>query len=893
MQEPSTETTSLTGKRRLTPMLQQYVNAKKECPEDAILLFRMGDFYELFFEDATVAARILDITLTAREKGADAIPMAGFPHHSVSSYVARLVQNGYSVAICDQVEDPKKAKGLVKREITQLITPGTVSDLEALDPGAANYLACLQPETDGRYTIAFLDLLAGELLWTTVPESSVTDELRRMGAREILVDDAAEERFGTPLKARALAVRSLPDDALLEDDALEAMQQRFGQRWFKDIASQLTPRVALTMERLIRFAESTQRRKLVHLMSPRSYLIADYLVLDEATQSNLELCRTQRENRRQGSLLWHLNACRTSIGSRTLAHWLLFPLRDAERINRRLDAVEALKQNRPLREEVQRALDPVRDIERLVGRVAMARATPRDLGALRASLSQVPLLRAPLENHESPLGIRWRNADLIPELHTLLSTALQDDPPTSFQEGGIFAKGYRDDLDKLIAASEGGHQFLVDLEQREREKTGIPKLKVRFNKVFGYFIEVSRAQSHLVPDSYIRKQTLVNAERYITEELKEFESTVLNADALRKEREYELFHELVTEVAAETDRLRAVSRLVAETDAIGSLAQIADQWRYVRPELTNEPVLELSESRHPVIERVIPGGEQFVPNSMSLRRDGTRLAIITGPNMGGKSTVMRQAALTAIMAHMGSFVPASKARVGLLDRVFTRVGASDDLSRGISTFMAEMIETATILREATDSSLVILDEIGRGTSTYDGISIAWAVAEYLHNQSQSLTMFATHYHELTTLAEREKTITNWSVAVRQKGEQIVFLRQLEEGPANRSYGIQVAGLAGLPSDVQKRASELLGMLEAERENTQSPQQHAPKKSGLPQLSLFDAPVKPASTPPQPPEGRALTSALKQLKIEQLTPIQALLELDRLKHLIKDSSQEVH
>ncbi|MED5464894.1 MAG: DNA mismatch repair protein MutS, partial [Myxococcota bacterium] len=563
------------------------------------------------------------------------------------------------------------------------------------------------------------------------------------------------------------------------------------------------------------------------------------------------------------------------------------------RINRRLDAVEALKQNRPLREEVQRALDPVRDIERLVGRVAMARATPRDLGALRASLSQVPLLRAPLENHESPLGIRWRNADLIPELHTLLSTALQDDPPTSFQEGGIFAKGYRDDLDKLIAASEGGHQFLVDLEQREREKTGIPKLKVRFNKVFGYFIEVSRAQSHLVPDSYIRKQTLVNAERYITEELKEFESTVLNADALRKEREYELFHELVTEVAAETDRLRAVSRLVAETDAIGSLAQIADQWRYVRPELTNEPVLELSESRHPVIERVIPGGEQFVPNSMSLRRDGTRLAIITGPNMGGKSTVMRQAALTAIMAHMGSFVPASKARVGLLDRVFTRVGASDDLSRGISTFMAEMIETATILREATDSSLVILDEIGRGTSTYDGISIAWAVAEYLHNQSQSLTMFATHYHELTTLAEREKTITNWSVAVRQKGEQIVFLRQLEEGPANRSYGIQVAGLAGLPSDVQKRASELLGMLEAERENTQSPQEHAPKKSGLPQLSLFDAPVKPASTPPQPPEGRALTSALKQLKIEQLTPIQALLELDRLKHLLKDSSQEVH
>lgn len=891
MELPSSSEANVIGGRRLTPMLRQYVNAKAECPEDSILLFRMGDFYELFFEDAVTASRILDITLTAREKGSDAIPMAGVPHHSISNYIARLVQHGLTVAICDQVEDPKKAKGLVKREITQLITPGTVSDLEALDPGAANYLAHIAGDAGEGFVLTFLDLLAGELLWTRVQKESVLDELRRMGAREILLDEAVETVFGAELKTRSLTTREIPEDTLSEEEAQNELSKRFGPQGGSLPGEARPGEVARTLERLIRFAESTQRRRLAHLIPPKAYVISDYLVLDEATQSNLELVRTQRDNRRQGSLLWHLNQCRTAIGSRTLAHWLLFPLRSPDRINSRLDTVEALKRERPLREALQATLDPVRDIERLVGRVSVGRANPRDLGALRASLKQLPLLKEAVEAHPSPLGERWKGADLVVDLSALLDGALVAEPPTSSGEAGIFNTGYRPDLDTLIEASEGGHQFLAELEQRERVETGIAKLKVRFNKVFGYFIEVSKAQMNLVPERYIRKQTLVNAERFITEELKNYESTVLNADARRKERELELFGELVEEVAGQTSRLRAVSRLVAATDALLSLAQVADEWRYVRPTLTDEPVLELTESRHPVIERMMPGGEHFVPNTITLDSESNRLSIITGPNMGGKSTVMRQAALSAILAHMGSFVPASKARVGLFDRVFTRVGASDDLSRGISTFMAEMLETSTILRDATSRSLVILDEIGRGTSTYDGISIAWAVAEHLYRQSKALTMFATHYHEMTELAQRESGVSNWSVAVRQRGERIVFLRQLVEGAANRSYGISVAGLAGIPSNVLVRANELLALLESRREEeVRSRVEAGGDESAFPQLDLFGPRPTAAMRGPDPKaaQDRALAAEVETLDINQLTPVQALLELERLKSLVAQS-----
>lgn len=873
--------------RRLTPMLRQYVDAKAACP-DAILMFRMGDFFELFFEDAKIAARELDLTLTAREKNDDPIPMAGVPHHAVAGYIAKLVDRGYTVALCDQVEDPKKAKGLVKREITRLITPGTVADMDALDPGAANYLACVDRQGE-LYTVALLDLLAGELLCTEVQADTLGDELRRMGVREVLVTEAWRAAVMGAVADERVAVRTWTLPPLDDKAARKLLDRRFGLDLIEGLpqGGGVVARRALCQ--LIEYAESTQRRPLPHLMPPRAYRIADYLVLDETTRRNLELCATQMENRRRGSLLWHLDRCQTAVGSRALHHWLLFPLRERAAIEARLDAVQAFKSQRAFREAVQSALDGVRDVERLVGRVAVGRATPKDVGALLQSLQQVPALREQLGKQASKLGERWLQLDTVADLREALAKALVDDAPMVANEGGIFRRGFCPELDELITLSTEGHGYLADLEKRERLRSGISKLKVRYNKVFGYYLEVTNANLGQVPKDYVRKQTLVNAERFITAELKEFEEKVLYADERRREREQMLFEQLVGEVAQHIERLRAVSRLIADTDALASLAQVADEGRYVRPTLCDDSVLEIREGRHPVLERLLPGGERFVPNDVQLDAAERQLLIVTGPNMAGKSTVMRQTALCAIMAHMGGFVPAKAARIGLCDRLFTRVGASDNLGRGQSTFMVEMMETASILRHATAKSLVLLDEIGRGTSTFDGVSLAWAVAEQVHDATRCRAMFATHYHELTELAVSRPRIANVSVAVKEQGDSVVFLRRLVEGPANRSYGIEVARLAGVPEPVLVRARQILQGLEGGEHGAGA---HGPIPTEAPRPSRRAPRAEPEADPgaqlalfaqPQP---APVELALADLDPMQMTPLEALAALARLKALVR-------
>ncbi|MEE2962166.1 MAG: DNA mismatch repair protein MutS [Myxococcota bacterium] len=893
------------SQRKLTPMLRQYVDAKEQCPENAILLFRMGDFYELFFEDARIAAEALDLVLTSREKGADPIPMAGVPHHSIQGYISRLLDKGFSVAICDQVEDPKTTKGIVKREITRLITPGTVCELDALDPQGFAYLAAIMGRGKSGYLLVFFDLLTAELIWTEVQdEAQAIDEIVRMHSREVLCLGGERESLCTQLKQREIPMRDW-SESMVQIDTREELTRflggEVGQAFYVK-----APHVAPLIAGCLRFVEHTQRQSLRHLVAPKQYRVTDALVLDETTRRNLELLQTSREGRRRGSLIWHLDRCRTAPGSRLLCQWLLFPRRDRKTIVQRQDCVEALVFNRALREELQKYLQPVKDIERLVGRVALSRANPKDLAVLRDSIFGLPQLRDAASGLTVPLGMDWRNIDTMGDVWELLDRALVADPPVNPADGGVFAKGYKEDLDRLIDASTEGHGFLAEYETEQRERTGIPKLKVRFNKVFGYFIEVSRAHSSKVPGDYVRKQTLVNAERYTTPRLKEFEDTVLNADALRKEREVNLFIELNDFLLEHLSRFRELTRLVAQTDVFCSLGQVADEERYVRPKIVQDFGVKLTRSRHPVVERLMPGGEVFVPNDIELDSDGSRICILTGPNMGGKSTVMRQTALGVILAHMGSFLPAEEATVGLFDRIFTRVGASDDLGRGQSTFMVEMTETSSILREATERSLVILDEVGRGTSTFDGVSIAWSVAEFLRDEVKCMALFATHYHEMTHLALGGKGVFNASVAVEMDGDEIVFLRELKNTPANRSYGIQVAGLAGLPTSVLKRAQAILRGLEGDTtevsgESEEESVSLQPKLRRSGQLVLFsDYAVESGkrgeekalkstekglglSLPVREDEDKScLMKRLYEVELNQLTPLDALNFLASLK-----------
>ncbi|PIE20950.1 MAG: DNA mismatch repair protein MutS [Proteobacteria bacterium] len=848
---------------RHTPMMRQYLGAKEQHP-DALLLFRMGDFYELFFDDAVEAARILELTLTSRnKKDDDPIPMAGIPWHALNSYLPRLIEAGRKVAICEQVEDPRAAKGIVQRAVVRVITPGVVLEEAALDRRDHNHLAAVARRSlRGEVGVVWLDVSTGERRGTRVEDvARALAELGRIEPKEVLVldEDAPLAAAVRHAVGRITVTEVCAPAAGLGTDPLEAA-------------------AAIALD----YIGDTTKGGALLLRELEIVEVERHLRLGTAAVRNLELIRTLAEGRRDGSVLALLDETRTAMGSRQLKRWLLYPSAEAATIGGRHDAVQAFVDDPMTRSDIGEALAGVYDLERLVGRITAGSAGPRDLVALASSLERLPALADALNATGHPaLAALAARLDPVEQASTLIRRALVDQPPLSLKDGGVIREGYDDELDDLIGVARDGKVWFQQYAGGLRAETGISSLKIKFNNVFGYFIEVTRANLHLVPEQWLRKQTLANAERYYTTELKEREELVLGADDRRLALEQRFFEEVRARIARLGARVQATATQVATVDVLAALAELAQRRGWVRPELVDEPVLRIEAGRHPVIEATLPAGE-FVPNDLTLDAADVRLAVITGPNMAGKSTVMRQAALIVLLCQLGSFVPADRATIGLVDEIFTRVGATDDLSRGRSTFMVEMSEAAEILTHATRSSLVILDEIGRGTSTYDGVSIAWAVAEHLHDVIGARTLFATHYHELTELAATRAGIANLSIAVKEWQDEIVFLRRLVPGGTNRSYGIQVGRLAGLPEPVIARAREVLANLEAAELAPDSRPRRSLGGGERPdhwQLELFA---------PSPTDSR-LSEALADVDPDALTPRAALDLLYRLKALAEAES----
>ena len=860
-----------------TPMMQQFLLAKAEHP-DCIVFFRMGDFYEMFFEDAVEAAEILGIALTSRNKDADEpIPMAGIPHHAKNAYLRTLLEAGRKVAICDQVEDPKQAKGIVRREVTQVVTPGVVLDMESLEAGENNYLVAVCQGLQG-HGLAVADVSTGEFRATLLADAGALEsELLRLEPRELLVEPGGagplQAAVGRVTRGGGVVVDELDAAAFHPKAALERLKAR-ALMPAPGAGVGLADEALRAAGALLAYLERTQQQLGVHLGALEPYEVRDHLVIDDAAKAHLELVRTLMEGRKKGSLLGVLDRTCTAMGSRRLRQWLLMPLLDVARIEARLDRVEALVAAPLERDELRGLLKRVHDLERLNSRVATGIASPRDLDSLRQSLESLPHIQRALRSLGVPaLQPLAQAIDPLPDVQTRLAAALADEPPATLKDGGVIRQGYSAELDDLLGLARDGRSWIAEYEAEERRVSGITSLKVKYNRVFGYYMEVTKANLHLVPDRFIRKQTLANAERFFTPALKEFEEKVLHAEERRVALEVELFEALRADVAAERSRILATARAVADLDVTVALAEVAQRERYVRPTLDASRRLVLKASRHPVIEQTTTDA-RFVPNDVTLDADDARLLIITGPNMAGKSTVMRQVALTVVLAQMGSFVPADAAHVGVVDRVFTRVGASDNLARGQSTFMVEMTETAHILKNATDRSLIVLDEIGRGTSTYDGVSIAWAVAEHIHDTVGARTLFATHYHELTDLVRTRPGARNLNIAVKEWKDEIIFLRKLLEGGTSRSYGIQVGRLAGLPDAVVSRAKEILSNLEIGDldEECQPRLSHSPRgrrKVDSRQLNLFVAPTPPAAAPSE------VERRVRALDPDTLSPIEAL------------------
>ncbi|WXJ94808.1 DNA mismatch repair protein MutS [Neomoorella carbonis] len=790
----------------LTPMMEQYRQIKSQYP-DSILFFRLGDFYEMFYEDAEVVSRELDLVLTSRG-GKEAAPMCGVPYHAADSYLARLIAKGYKVAICEQMEDPRQAKGLVRREVIRVVTPGTIIDEKALPAKGNNYLAAIVGE-GGSFGLAWADASTGEFQFTLCPGlEELLDELVRLMPAEYLLPPelAADSSFCRRLQLYTRGVITSWAPAAGPADARQALGEHFGKEKLSQM--ELPPAAALAAAMVLSFLKATQHSSLAHLDAPTPAAATSRMVLDQATRRNLELVACGREEKREGSLLWVLDKTVTAMGARTLRRWLDQPLLDVKAIKARQEAVAELVDGFILRQELREALQAVRDLERLAGRVAYGTAGGRDLQSLRGSLAVVPEVMELLAGVRAGLLLAIRDQmDPLTELVDLLGRAIVDDPPLSVHEGGIIRPGYNAEVDRLRQAAEHGREWIAALEAEERERTGIKSLKVGYNRVFGYYIEVTRPNLPQVPADYERKQTLANAERFVTRRLQELERQVLGAEERLVQLEYELFQALRDEVLQVLPRIQRTARALGVLDALLSLATVAVDHNYTCPQVDTGMVIQIEQGRHPVVELVETHGS-FVPNDTYLDQE-QRVHIITGPNMAGKSTYIRQVALIVLMAQIGSFVPARRARIGVVDRIFTRVGAADDLFAGQSTFMVEMQEVANILRHATRRSLVILDEVGRGTSTADGLSIARAVTEYLHDVVGARTLFATHYHELVTLAGQLAGVKNYCVAVREEGEDITFLRTIVPGSTDKSYGIHVARLAGLPAAVLKRAQELL------------------------------------------------------------------------------------
>ncbi|MCL4110823.1 UNVERIFIED_CONTAM: hypothetical protein GTU68_039936 [Idotea baltica] len=844
-------------------MMERYREVKGQNP-GSILLFRMGDFYELFHEDAEVCAKVLGLTLTSRDKNSpNPTPMAGFPYHQLDSYLQKLIHAGFRAAICDQVEDPKKAKGLVKREVTRVVTPGTLTDDGLLDPLQSNFLACV---AQGKTTIGFawLELSTGRFVTSEIEPGHLVDEIARIGPTECLIPEGLGALNGMLLTER-------PAWSFSQDATTELLLKHFGTKTLEGFDLDVQTIGVVAAGALLEYVQETQKSALGHITRLEKYSRGTNLIIDEATRRSLELCRTMRDGNREGSLLAVLDETVTPMGARLLADWLSNPLTSVDAINDRLDSVEEIVGDTMLASDVRDQLKQTYDMQRLTSRVATGRTSPKDLVFLARTLSLLPKLKAVLAGRKSNLLQSLEESiDLCPEVRSDIETCLVDDPPLLTNDGGMIKAGYNKKLDELRDLARGGKEWIAKYQAAESERTGIPNLKIGYNKVFGYFLEVTAAHWSKVPEEYIRKQTLKNQERYITPELKEYEDKVLRASEKANALEQELFDALKARTSAECTRLQQTAEILANIDVLFGLATLATSAGYCRPEVTTEPVLDVREGRHPVLDRLMDSG-QFVPNDIRLGLN-ERVQIITGPNMAGKSTYIRQAALLTVMSQIGSFVPASEARIGIADRIFARVGASDELGKGQSTFMVEMTETARILNTATKHSLVILDEIGRGTSTYDGISLAWSITEHLHDELQSRTMFATHYHELTELSQTLKYASNWNVAVREQDDDVTFLHRIIEGSANKSYGIHVARLAGVPNPVISRARVILDTLEQNHlDDTGKPQvPKRPRKTDQQQMSLFE------------PEEHPVLDEIRKLSIDEMTPLAALQELNRIK-----------
>ena len=859
-----------------SPLMQQYFSIKEEH-KDSILFFRVGDFYEMFFDDAILASRELEITLTGKECGQEErAPMCGVPYHAVDTYVSRLIEKGYKVAICEQLEDPKTTKGMVKRDVIRIVTPGTVIESNMLDEKKNNYIMSIFKK--GIYFgIAICDISTGDFFATQIAEnnnfSTLLDEIAKYSPAEIVVNSflySTLEEINAIRKRFNSYIDNSPDENFVpnNEELLSSYNIECENKPLDSLEGFELAAGAITS--LLQYLTSTQKIKLEHINHINIYNLQKYMSLDITARRNLELLERQYDKGKKGTLLWVLDKTSTSMGGRLIRRWISEPLMDRVNINSRLEAVQDLKDNTILREELQKALKKVYDIERLVGKISYGNSNGREMNSLKASLEQIPEIKELLKQSQAPLIIALNNnLDDCHDLAKLINDAIVDEPPITIKDGGIIKEGYNSLVDEYKKASTEGKTWLLELEQREKEKTGIKNLKIGFNKVFGYYLEVTKSNLGYVPDYYIRKQTLTNGERYITEELNELESKILTAEEKLVGLEYELFLQIRDELARNIQRLQKTASVIATLDVIASLATVADDMNYVRPIVNNEGEIDIKEGRHPVIEKMIDSGS-FVANDTYLNGEADRLSIITGPNMAGKSTYMRQVALITLMAQIGSFVPASYAKIGIVDKIFTRVGASDDLSMGQSTFMVEMMEVANILREATKNSLIILDEIGRGTSTYDGLSIAWAVVEHITNKEKcgAKTLFATHYHELTELENTVEGVKNYSIAVKEKGEDIIFLRKIVKGGTDESYGIHVAKLAGVPQTVVKRSNEILRSLE--KKNMLTGQKKENKKQPEGQLDFYNYKLA------------EIAHEIDKINLNELTPIDALNTLMKMK-----------
>lgn len=865
-----------------TPMMRQYLEIKSGYP-DAILFFRMGDFYEMFLDDALTASRILDITLTSRNKGSgDEIPFCGVPYHSVTPYIAKLIETGHKVAICEQVEDPKQAKGIVRREVVRVITPGLLIEAESLSPDENNYLLTLCQGASEQWGCAWLDLSTGEFRVTELTgAAAAAAEAVCVNPREVLLIDGLEIDT-LPVDLRAFLgeriVSRTPAWVFERDYAVSLLCGQFGAASAEALGLEGMPNGLMAAGATLYYLQENRKSAIPHIRDIRVYQRSEHLTLDPTTRRNLEITATMAEGRKAGSLLGCLDRTNTAMGARRLKHWLSYPLVGLEPIRQRLDALEELLEESGRREEMVARLGEIADLERLNGRIGMASAGGRDLRAMNDSLRHIPALLEQLSFLKTPLlQTLATTIDPLEDLRTLVETGIVECPPFSLREGGIIADGYNEELDELRSISSEGKGFIARLEAQERARTGISSLKIRYNRVFGYSIEITKSNLAAVPTDYIRRQTLANAERFITEELKNYEEKVLGAEERICNLEYTLFQEIRERVSAQAERIARTADGLATLDVLISLAIVADERNYCKPTVDDSDVIEISDGRHPVIEGM-KLGESFVPNDTLLDGSENQILMITGPNMAGKSTYMRQVALITLMAQAGSFVPAASARIGIADRIFTRVGAGDNLARGQSTFMLEMMEAASILRNATPRSLIVMDEIGRGTSTFDGVSIAWAVAEYIHDtpSCRARTLFATHYHELTELTVTRERIRNFTVAVREWNDQVIFLRTIIPGGASHSYGIQVARLAGMPIDVIERAKEILRNLESGEFEEGAPRlaksSRKPPREPSPQFSLFES------------SEDQLRKRLKKLNIATLTPLEALNLLDELKRM---------